>query len=188
MIGRTRTRRRADFNQKENPVATLIILRIVHIGCGVFWAGGVLFMNFIVGPALAASGPDGVRVVQEMNRRHYFDVILAAALFTIVAGLILVRQDSAGFTPSWFRSPFGAGIGAGMIAAILAFLIGVIFIKPAMVRMSRLGAEMAQSPAEARGAFMPRLDAARGRLMAWGMVGSIFIIIAVLAMATARYL
>ncbi|HEY4101326.1 MAG TPA: hypothetical protein VGM20_10680 [Gemmatimonadales bacterium] len=169
-------------------MATLIILRIVHIGCGVFWAGGVLFMNFLVGPSLAATGPDGIRVVQEMNRRHYFDVVLTTGLLTILAGLELVNRDSAGFTPSWFRSPFGSGIAAGMIAAIIAFLIGVIVIKPTMVRMSKLGAEMAQSPAEARGAFMPRIDALRSRLKASGMVGSIFMIIAVLAMATARYL
>ncbi|HEY3934151.1 MAG TPA: hypothetical protein VGL65_05985, partial [Gemmatimonadales bacterium] len=129
-----------------------------------------------------------VRVVQEMNRRHYFDIILTAALLTILAGLDLVRRDSAGFTPSWFRSPFGTGIATGMIAAIIAFLIGIIFVKPTMVRLSRLGAEMMQAPPEGRGAFAPRIDAIRGRLIAYGTVGSIFIIIAVLAMAVARYL
>lgn len=170
-------------------MGAFIVLRIVHIGAGVFWAGGVLFMNFVVGPAIAAAGPEGFRVIQELNRRRYFDIILGSALLTILAGLDLVRRDSAGFTASWFRSPFGVGISTGMFAAVIAFLIGALLIKPAMHRLSSLGGEMARAASpEARAALGPQVDAARSRLIAFGMVGSFFVIIAVFAMATARYL
>ena len=169
-------------------MGTMIILRLVHIGCGVFWAGGVLFLNFIVGPAIAAAGPDGARVMQELHRRHYFDKILTVALLTILSGLELMRRDSAGFQGAWFHSSFGIGLSTGMLGAIIAFLIGVILIKPATVRMARLGNEMAAAAPEARPALGAQLAAARGRLIASGTVASLFILIAVLAMATARYL
>jgi uncharacterized membrane protein len=169
-------------------MGTMIILRLVHIGCGVFWAGGVLFLNFIVGPAIGAAGPEGARVMQEMHRRHYFDKILAVAFLTIVSGLELMRRDSAGFQGSWFHSSFGIGLSTGMLGAIIAFLIGVILIKPATVRMARLGGEMATAAPERRTAIGAEMAAARGRLIASGAVGSIFVLIAVLAMATARYL
>jgi uncharacterized membrane protein len=170
-------------------MGAIMVLRIVHIGAGVFWAGGVLFMNFIVGPALGAAGPEGFRVMQELNRRRYFDIILGAALLTILSGLDLMRRDSGGFAAPWFHSPVGIGLSTGMIAAIVAFLVGWLLIKPAIKRLSALGAEMAQAGSpDARAAIAPRADAARARLIAFGMVGSLFIVIAILAMATARYL
>lgn len=170
-------------------MGAIIVLRVVHIGLGVFWAGGVLFMNFLVGPAIVGAGPEGFRVMQELNRRRYLDVLLGAALLTILSGLDLMRRDSAGFASSWFRSPVGIGISTGMIAAIVAFVVGLLLIKPAVKRLLALGGEMAQATSsDARAAIGPRVDAARARLIASGMVGSLFVIIAVLAMATARYL
>jgi uncharacterized membrane protein len=170
-------------------MGAIIVLRIVHIGSAVFWAGGVLFMNFIVGPAIGGAGPDGIRVMQELHRRHYFTKILGAALLTILSGLDLMRRDSAGFQPSWFHSPFGIGISTGMIAAIVAFLMGAFLINPATKRIVALGTEMALTTTpEGRAAIGPRIDAARSRLIASGMVATLFVIIAVLAMATARYL
>lgn len=169
-------------------MGAIIVLRIVHIGFGVFWAGGVMFMNFLIGPSIGAAGPEGFRVMQELNKRRYFHIILGAAALTIISGLDLVRRDSSNFTPGWFHSPTGIGISTGMVAAIIAFLIGVLAINPAMKRLSALGAEMMHATPDARGALSTQVDAARARLIAFGMVGTIFVVIAVLAMATARYL
>lgn len=170
-------------------MGAIILLRIVHIGSGVFWVGGALLMNFVVGPAIGSVQPEGLRVMQALNRRHYFDVLLGAGLLTILAGLDLMRRDSAGFQPAWFHSPMGIGISTGMIAAIVAFTISLLLIKPAMKRLAAAGGEMAQAASpEARAAIGPRVEAAQARLIALGTVGSLFLIIAVLAMATARYL
>jgi uncharacterized membrane protein len=165
----------------------VIVLRMVHIFFGVFWAGGVMFMNFMVGPALVAAGPEGMRVMQELNKRRYFHVILGAALLTILSGIDLLRRDSANFSAGWFHSPIGMGLSTGMVAAIIAFLIGLLAINPALKRISALGAQMGAAAPEARDGFMVQIGAARARLIAFGMVGTIFIVIAVLTMATARY-
>lgn len=169
-------------------MGAVIVLRIVYIGFGVFWAGGVMFMNFLVGPAIGAAGPEGFRVMQELNRRRYFDILLGAAALTILSGLDLVRRDSGNFSSGWFHSPIGIGTSTGTIAAIIAFLIGWLAIKPAAKRLGALGNAMVQAAPEARAALTAQVDAARSRLIAFGLVGTIFIVIAVLAMATARYL
>ena len=76
-----------------------------------------------------------------------------------------------------------------MIAGIVAFLIGLLLIKPATKRLSALGGKMAHAAsADARAAISPQVNAARAHLIACGMVATLFVIIAVLAMATARYL
>ncbi len=169
-------------------MGALIVLRIVHVGFGVFWAGGVMFMNFLVGPSLAAAGPEGVRVMQEMNKRHYFGIILGAAAATIISGLDLMRRDSAGFAPSWFHSSFGIGLSAGMIAAIIAFLIGLLAVGPAMRRMTAIGETMMAAAPEARAPIAAQLNEARARLIAFSKIATLFVVSAVLAMATARYL
>lgn len=167
---------------------TFIVLRLVHVTLGVFWAGGVLFMNFIVGPALAASGPDGIKVMAELNRRRYFEIMLGAGAFTILSGLDLMRRDSAGFSAGWFRSSIGIGISTGMAAAIIAFLLGLFAIRPAIKRLSAIGAQVAQATPEARAGLMAAAAPVRGRLIALGSVGALFLLIAVLSMAVARYL
>jgi uncharacterized membrane protein len=169
-------------------MGAVILLRLVHIFFGVFWAGGVMFMNFLVGPSLAASGPEGFRVWQELLRRRYFHIIMGAAALTILSGLDLMRRDSSNFAPGWFRSATGIGITTGMSAAIIAFLVGLFGVMPAMKQLKLIGAEMMQAVPEARAGFTARVDAARARLVAFGMVGTMFIAIAVLAMAVARYL
>jgi len=165
-----------------------LVLRILHIGLGVFWAGGVLFMNFIVGPAIAATGPDGAKVMAELHRRRYFDIMIGAALVTMLTGLDMLRRDSGGFSAPWFHTSFGIGISTGMIAALIAFLIAVIAIRPILNKMAAFGASLAQATAEERTAIGVQFNAARGRLIAFGSVGALFLVIAVVAMAGARYL
>jgi len=168
-------------------VAALIVLRIVHIAGGVFWAGGALFMNFVVGPALGAAGPEGSKVMMTLHKRRYFDVLVVTALLTILSGLDLLRRDSSGFSAAWFRTPFGTGLSTGMLAAIIAFLVGAFLMRPALSRLAALAGQAAGAPPAAGDALMVQVTAARDRLIAFGKVGSLFLIIAVLAMASARY-
>ena len=167
---------------------TFIMLRLVHIGFGVFWAGGVLFMNFLVGPSIAAAGPEGMKVMAELGRRRYFDIMLSAGALTILSGLDLMRRDSGGFAAGWFHSSAGIGYSTGMAAALIAFIVALLAIRPALKRLGAIGAQMAQATPDARAALTGQFTAARGRLIAFGSVGALFLMIAVLAMASARYL
>ena len=109
-------------------------------------------------------------------------------LLTILAGIDLTRRDSAGFTRSWFTTRFGMGISTGMVAAIIAFLIGLLLIKPACAGCSDSAARWPKRRRKSRAPCSAQVDAARGRLIAFGSVASIFMVIAVIAMAAARYL
>ena len=169
--------------------ALLLSMRIVHVLTGVFWAGSVFFINSLLGPSLAAAGPEGVRVMMELRRRHYFDVMIGAATFTILSGFALVWIDSDGFQPVWFRSHFGMAISTGMLAALLVWLLGVFVIKPAMEAASDLGRQLAQATTdEARAALAPRFDTARRKLVANGRLSSVGLLVAVITMAVARNL
>jgi hypothetical protein len=99
-----------------------------------------------------------------------------------------MRRDSTGFSASWFHSSFGIGISTGMAATIIGFLVALIGIRPTARRLLALGGEMALAAPEARAALGAQLGATRARMIAFSLVGTLFMMIAVLAMATARYL
>lgn len=169
--------------------ALLLTMRVLHVVTGVFWAGSVFFLNTLLGPSIAAAGPEGLKVMGELRKRRYFENMIGAAVVTVLSGFVLVWIDSAGFQPAWFGTHFGMGISTGMLAAILALGFGVFASKPAMDEMFSLGPRMAQAAGEeARAVIATRMAAARGRLVKFGALSMSLLLIAVLAMAIARYL
>lgn len=164
-----------------------ILLRLVHVSLGVFWAGGVLFMNFVVGPALAATGQDGMKVMAELNRRRYFDLMIVAGTLTLLSGFDMMRRD--GFLGSGQPQALGrVGFTAGMVSALIAYVIALVAIRPTLKRMSGIGGRMAQAGPDGQAALMAEMLQVRGRLIAFGSIGALFLLIAVMAMAVARYL
>ena len=67
----------------------LIVLRIVHVVGGVFWAGAILFVVHFLEPAVRDTGPDGARVMQALQRRRYLEVVPVTAFLTLVSGYVL---------------------------------------------------------------------------------------------------
>jgi len=168
--------------------ALIIIARVIHISSGVFWGGAVLFVNFLLGPSVMAAGPDGAKVMQQLVKRHYFEIVIGAATLTIVSGFYLIWVASGGFAGAWFATRFGQGMSTGMLAAILAYLLGVFTVRPALYRVLALGGQMAQATAGDRPAIEQQMLAARGRMIKAGGVGSVLLLVAILSMAVARYL
>lgn len=168
--------------------ALIIVARLVHISTAVFWGGAILFVNFLLGPSVTSVGPEGAKVMQELIRRKYFETIIVAATLTILSGLYLMDVDSDHFSAAWFATRFGQGLSTGMLAALIAYVIGVFGVRPALYRMLALGGEMMKAPAEQREGIQAQMAVARGRLMSMGMIGTVMLLIAIFAMAVSRYL
>ncbi len=166
----------------------IILLRILHITAGVFWVGSIMFLNIFLGPSVAAVGPDGTKVMRELVRRGYFEKIIIGATITILTGLLLIWQDSAGSSGAWFGTPMGRGISTGMLAAIIAYVVGVAVVRPTMLEMLSLGAQAAEASGSAKDALMGQMAATRTKLIKLGGFTMILLIIAVVAMAVARYM
>ena len=168
--------------------AGLILLRFVHIMCGVFWAGTLLFFATLVEPSIRESGPDGARVMQALLRRHYLTIMPVVAGLTILSGVDLLRRVSGGFAPAWFTSPTGLTLTVGSLAAFVAFLIGVFVMRPAALRVGRLAQAAAQSPeGPGREAQLAEVQAIRRRALWGGRWVACLLTLAVAGMAVARY-
>jgi uncharacterized membrane protein len=169
--------------------AEIIILRAIHILGGVFWVGAFLYQSLFLMPALATAGPAAGVVMGGLMRRKLPIVMLAAALLTILSGVRLLMIDSVNFTGAYFGSPVGRTFSTAGGLAILAFIFGVATVRPAMLKAAALGQQLATAPDDAaRARITEEMAATRKRGVVGNWVVMILLLLAVLGMATARYM
>lgn len=164
---------------------TVLVLRILHIFGAIFWGGGALMMEFFIAPSVAAtaqSGQEFVRYLTNKVRVHIF--IMIAAVTTILAGSLLYWRNSDGFSSAWMRSGAGIGFGIGAIFGIIAFIFGAIFGNT-NAQLGKIGAQIQGRPTEEQ---LTRIQALQKRARKISPIHVISTILAMLFMATARYL
>jgi uncharacterized membrane protein len=169
-------------------LATIHLLRVVHVLVGAFWVGAILFMAAFLAPSVRAAGPAGGAVMQQLvQARRLPRWLLTAAFLTIVSGIGLYWVDSSGFQSAWLGSGPGRVFGLGGTLAVLAAILGAAVNFPTARRLTALAARVQGSgrpPAPEETAEMRRLQARLGRAT---MVAAVLLVLATLAMAVARY-
>jgi hypothetical protein len=166
----------------------VVTLRLVHVVLGVLWVGAVVFTAVYLTPAVREAGPDGAKVMGALQRRGVLTVLPILAIATLLSGIWLYWRDSAGFEVWFITSPGGFAYGVGGVVSIVAYAIGIAVMRPAMLRATTLAqAGSGNSPAEQeqRAAEIQRL---RARGAAAGRWVAALLVVAVAAMAVARYL
>ncbi len=167
----------------------VVILRLIHIVCGVFWAGTLMFVAIFLEPSVRAAGPNGASVMKGLLDRGYLTVMPVVAGLTILSGIDLMRRASGGFAGAWFASRLGLTLTIGAVAALIAFIIGVGVMRPAVLRVGRLlGAANDVSDASTKESYMKQVAALRRRTMLAGRWVAAFLAVSVVTMAVARYL
>lgn len=160
------------------------LLRIIHIGAGVFWVGGTLVMTFFIAPTIGATGESGQRFVGHlMNNLKFSNRMSIAAGATILAGLILYWLDArAG--EAWLRSSFAIGLGVGAVFAFIGFIFGIMIGRTTKA-MAQLGAQMQGKPSPDQVRQMQAIQKQQGT---YSTIAAAALILATIFMAIARYL
>lgn len=166
----------------------IIVLRAVHIMLGVFWAGTVLFLNTLLLPSVVAAGPAGGQVMYQLGRHRFHNVMGITSTLTVLSGATLLWLASAGFSLSWVESPVGATFCLGGAAAIASYLMGLLKVRPRVQHIERLQGELNQATTESlRAAHLGRMAQLRAEMTTWARWTAVLLLVAVGAMATARY-
>jgi uncharacterized membrane protein len=169
--------------------ASMVFLRIVHIVTGVIWVGSLFVVVVFVQPTAATLGPAAGAFMSELRRRRFVDVVFVDALFTVAAGAFLYWRDWHMY-PSfddWIGSRFGAALTVGGLFAISGLVVAATLTRPTIRRLVSLGkqaSELAGSPPPEMAA---RIGALQGRLVLAERVSFSLVLVAVVAMASARY-
>ena len=151
----------------------LLLARLVHIVVGVFWAGTVIFNAWLLAPALRDIGPDAGKVMGALARRGMLVILPVTGILTILSGLWLYWHASVGFDPAYMRSRPGMVYGLGMASTIIAFLVGIIVVRPMMAKLPTA------EPAEAQ--------KIRARAGSMTLVVAVLVGVTVICMAVGRY-
>jgi hypothetical protein len=164
-----------------------IILRLIHILAGVFWAGTAFLMAGFLVPAMRATGREGGVFIQHLMGERRLPIALGIAmLLTVLSGITMYAKLAAATHGAWAGTPPGIAYGVGAVAAIAGGITGAIFGGSAGRRMAAISSTIgAGGPSPEQQAEMGRLQSRirSGIRITAGLLG-----VAVGAMAIARYL
>jgi uncharacterized membrane protein len=170
--------------------AYVVTLRIVHIVTGVIWVGSLFVVVVFLQPSAAAVGPAGAPFMSELRRRRFVDVVFVDAVFTVVAGSFLYWRDWHAY-PSfgdWIASNFGTWLTVGALLAISGLVVAAVLTRPTIGRLVSLGRQVAGSGGTPTPETAGRIGALQHRLVVAERVSFSLVLLAVVAMASARYL
>lgn len=167
----------------------ILVLRIIHILAGVFWAGATWLLAGWVTPAVELSGPAGQTFMQTLVRkRRLSDWLTIAALLSILSGLYLFWVASSGLRPGWFRTGLGLSLTIGALAGMVTFLIAMAVNRPSATRLSELAASAQASGGPPDPEIVAEMEMLSERLDRAGMWASGLLALSVLGMAAAERL
>lgn len=158
-----------------------LVLRFTHVFFGALWVGMFIYQVYFLMPALGEAGPDAAKLMPALARRKIPAFMLGFAILAVGSGLWLFLRMAGGNPGALMATPMGKGFAFGGAAALIAFLLGVIVVRPAMMRSMKLAAS--QDPA-----FAQEIQRLRARSVAMGRWVAILLLVALAAMAVARYL
>ena len=162
-----------------------VVLRIVHIICGVLWVGGAALFFFYIEPTMNKLGPDAEKFVDEMiNRRKAPIYFVTTSTLAVLAGVVLYWRDFGGIN----TSTFGLVLGLGGVTGLIAWLGGNLLIPRTLGKLGAIIGEMKAAGGPPSTELMARMHATQQRLRLVGAVDIVLLALSVAAMASARYL
>ncbi|HEV2749809.1 MAG TPA: hypothetical protein VGV12_04720 [Gemmatimonadales bacterium] len=166
----------------------MLALRFAHVFFGALWVGMMAFQTFFLMPALSEVGPDAGKFMAALMRRRLPVILPIVALITLISGFWLFQRLSGGAAARLMRTPMGMAFGSGGLAALVAFLLGIVLMRPAMVRSTQLAQSLASASPEERATRSAEIQRLRARGVTAGWAAMLLLLYALGAMAVARYL
>lgn len=152
----------------------ILILRLLHIGTGVFWAGSLIYLAAFISPAVNAMGQEGGKFMQQLSRTNKLPVWMTAISFlNILTGVRLLWINIERGGTAWLTGHEGASFALGGLLGLGAFMIGMMVNRPAVSRMAEIGEAVAKAggpptPEQAQQLAFLRAKMQKGiRLVAW---------------------
>jgi uncharacterized membrane protein len=171
-----------------NDQTYLLILRLLHIGCGISWAGTIIFVAFFLDPAVKSSGPDGTRFMQQLVKTNRFPIVMMIlAMVTVLAGSLLIWRVSGGLQTMWLSTKNGKVLTTGGVLAIIAFLIGMTVNRPATIKIAKIGKAIASAGGPPTPAQLAELGMLGKRLSSASKIIAYLLIFTIVGMSIFRY-
>jgi uncharacterized membrane protein len=168
----------------------MLVFRLLHIVAGVLWVGAAfLFVGFI-GPSAAEVGPSaGPLLHAVVKKRKVAKVITGLSIVTVLAGWVMWFRnlDQFGSLGDWLGTNFGLVLTIGGVIATVAAVEGSIGVGRNVERMVDLSDEIAASGGPPSPEQQSQIQRVGAEIEKFGKIDLVLLLLAVAAMATARY-
>ena len=167
----------------------MVVLRLLHILTGVFWAGTIFFMVSYLVPSAREAGPDAAKVMGGIQKRGLMTMLPIMALLTILSGVDLYRRLSVGFNPAFLQSRIGLTYGIGGIASIVALTVGFFVMRSATMKAGQMAAQLPNVTDDTeRQRKRGQIQQLKGRSRTALRTVAVLLAVAVTTMAIGRYM
>jgi len=166
----------------------LITLRILHIACGVMWAGTAFVLAFYIFPAVKRSGPDGGKIMQAITGVNKFPLVISiVSTVNIVTGYLLMWKLSGGFDAVWFSSKYGMSLSIGGATALIAYVQALFINRPGILQIQKIAASVTARGVAPSAAEVSEMLKIRSRVYLSTKWIAFWLLVSVVTMAGARY-
>jgi uncharacterized membrane protein len=170
----------------DGPV--LLLMRLVHVLCGVLWVGAVVFLAFYIIPSVRDAGPGAGPFMQKLGARRPPVYMMILAVLTVLSGFGLYWRDSDGFqSHEWLRSGSAMVFGLGGAIALFVLILGATVVSPAGKRMGELAGQMQAAGAPPPPELVAEMQRLQARLARSSTIAAVALIVTAICMAVARY-
>ncbi len=165
----------------------IIVLRIAHIASGVMWVGSAALYLFFLAPAARSAGSAGQKFMQHFGPRISPMMGVATTLTVLSGTLLYSRFFAIGIDWIWTTGT-GIGFTIGAIAALTSYVMGLTIFGPVQGKIGVLGAAMAEAGGTPKPERVTEMERLQAYLMKTYRIDFVLLVVAVVAMAVARYL
>lgn len=164
----------------------LLLMRLVHVLFGVFWAGSMFFLVSFLLPVARDAGPAGAPFMRRFARSSFTSAAAGSALLTVLSGIWLFWQLS-NLNAGFMGSGRGVTLSIGALAAIVALIYGLAVQRPVGKRMAALAEEVDAAGGTPSAAHLAELPGLQARLVRGARLIASLLLVSVACMAVARY-
>jgi uncharacterized membrane protein len=168
----------------------MIVFRAFHILAGAVWVGALSLLVLYLQPTAKAIGPAAGPFMQELvAKRKLPNFILGMGAITLVAGVFVYIHDVdvfGGFG-DFLDTSFGGTLTFGAVLAIVGWFLGLLRVKPLTNRAMAMAGQLAAAGTPPSPEDVAALQGTQRQARRFAIIVLVLLVVAILAMATARY-
>lgn len=168
-------------------LSVILILRILHIGGGIMWVGSATLYLLLLIPAARTAQSAGQKFLQTLGPK--FGAMMGmVTTVTVLSGALLYARFFAGGISFVWNTGAGFAFTIGAVAALGSYALGAGYFGKTQEKIGKLGAEMESAQSAPNPAKVQEMNRLQSSLMKAYQFDFILLVVAMLAMAVARYL
>lgn len=163
-----------------------IVLRLTHVLTTAIWAGFVIMLALYINPAVSSLGPEGGKFMQALGRTRNFPVFMSSlGGLAILSGILMYLKISG---PGFIQSRYGLILTIGAVCGLISFIIGSAVNGPTIKKLTRLGNAIASSGTAPNKEQLDEIARFRNKLISATKFLAFMLFLALMFMASAKYI